>query len=63
MNTWCAGQGLERGGLLRLGTAWELALAWYHNRMAPDWERLSRNEVQALFQSLGMTGSFWNLSG
>ncbi len=34
-----------------------------HNRMSPDWRRRTPEEAQAVFDSLGLTGPFWKLSG
>ena len=49
------------GGILSLDTAWQLAKAWYHDRLDPAWQRKTLEEAQALFAELGMTGSFWEL--
>ena len=49
------------GGILTLDTAWQLALAWYHDRLDSAWQRKPLKEAQALFTGLGMTDSFWEL--
>jgi hypothetical protein len=41
--------------------AWDLAVAWYRDRLAPDWRRRTPAEVQALFTELGLTDPFWRL--
>ena len=40
---------------------WQLADAWYRNRMSPDWHRRTPAEAEALFAELGLTGNFWRL--
>lgn len=44
-----------------LAVAWRLALAWYADRLDPDWRRRTLSEVQALFAGLGLVGEFWRL--
>jgi hypothetical protein len=39
----------DDGGMLTLDTAWQLAKAWYHDRLDPSWRRKSLQEVQQLF--------------
>lgn len=41
-------------------TTWALARAWYHDRLSPDWRRPARDEIIALFTSLGLTGPAWS---
>ena len=41
---------------------WELARAWYPDRLRPDWKRRSPQEAQAVFESIGLTGDFWQLT-
>jgi hypothetical protein len=63
VQAWCSEQGLPLGGLLSLDTAWRLAQAWYHDRLEPLWLRKTLEEAKRLFTELGMTSSFWDLSG
>ena len=42
--------------------AWDLAQKWYGNRLEPDFRRPTIDEAQAIFASVGLTGSFWKLS-
>jgi len=39
----------------------ELAVAWRHDRLAPDWQPHSREQNQAILGSVGLTGAFWQL--
>ncbi len=54
---------MERGAVLPLEQAWELAVEWYHDRLRSDWRRRSKGEVQRMFARLGLTSSFWSLEG
>jgi len=42
-------------------TCWELAQRWYKGRIERDWQRLSAEQAQALFDSLGLEGEFWRI--
>jgi hypothetical protein len=59
---WCHNRGLPHGGILTLEQLWELATAWYTNRMAPDWRRRTAQEAEAVFEGIGLTGAFWRLT-
>ena len=72
-DNWLAARGLTHGATLSVVQQWNLARAWYgdqrgagsagpHNRMSPDWRRRTPEEAEALLDSLGLTGPFWNLS-
>jgi len=51
-----------RGGTLTLDQTWKLAQAWYgEDRRDPKWRRKTLQEATALFEEIGMTGSFWQL--
>ena len=39
----------------------ELAHAWWHDRLAPDWRPRTREQNQAVLDGLGLTGAFWRL--
>ena len=58
---WLARHGYGRGALLSLDQVWGLALAWYRDKLSPDWRRHTPEEAQAAFASLGLTGDFWRL--
>lgn len=48
--------------MLSLEQVWWLAGAWFHaDRGAPEWRRPTVDEVESVFASLGLTGSFWRL--
>ena len=56
---WLAGR--EPGETIPVVKLSELAHAWYTDRLAPDWLPRTREQNQAIFDSLGLTGEFWRL--
>jgi len=60
---WCTAAGHAVGAVLSLAQAWQLARAWFADRLAPTWRRRTSAETQAVFDALGLRGSFWRLSG
>lgn len=61
MRRWGDARGRGLGGVLSLEQAWQLAQAWYHDRLSPTWRRKAPDEVRALFGELGLTEPFWSL--
>ena len=41
----------------------ELAHAWYHDRLVPDWRPHTPAKNQAILDRLGLVGDFWRLPG
>lgn len=58
---WCSQWSQPRGATLTIDQAWQLAGAWYGNKMEPDWRRATLDETETLLGRLGLTGPFWNL--
>ncbi len=56
---WLAGR--EPGATTSVTKLSELAHAWWDNRLAPDWRPHTRDQNQAILDSLGLTGEFWRL--
>jgi hypothetical protein len=52
----------EPGAIFPAGRLWRLARVWYGDRLQPDWTPRSRDEHQALLESVGLTGEFWRLA-
>ena len=40
----------------------ELAHAWWHDRLAPDWTPRTREQNAAILERLGLAGEFWRLA-
>jgi hypothetical protein len=61
IDSWCTFRELPRGGTMSPEQCWQLAHAWYGDKLSPDWRRKTLDEAEALLASIGLTGSFWNL--
>jgi hypothetical protein len=57
--TWLAGR--PPGTSMSLTEICDLAHAWWGNRLTPDWRPRTRDESQAILDSLGLSGPFWQL--
>jgi hypothetical protein len=53
--------GREPGATISVAKLSELAQAWWHDRLDPDWRPHTREQNQAILESLGLTGDFWRL--
>ena len=58
---WLAGR--EPGATITVTKLSELAHAWYHDRLDPDWRPHTREQNQAILDRLGLAGEFWRLPG
>lgn len=61
IDRWCQAHGLERGATLKQEDGWQLARAWYTEKLKPEWRRHTLEEAEALLAKVGLTGAFWNL--
>ena len=61
IDRWCTQWNQLRGATLTIDQAWELAAAWYRNKMDPGWRRASVDETENLLERVGLTGPFWSL--
>ena len=60
VNQWCRARGLPRRPLVSLSQLWDLALAWYRDRLSPSARRPGPEEMQAIFARIGLEGPFWD---
>ncbi|HEX6506103.1 MAG TPA: hypothetical protein VF221_00575, partial [Chloroflexota bacterium] len=58
---WRNPRGLPPDGTMSLATMWQLADAWYRDRLDPAWRRQTGGAAETLFAQLGLTGDFWRL--
>jgi hypothetical protein len=58
---WAERQGNSLGATLTPEQGWRLAKAWYDDRLSPGWKRKTPEEAQAVFDSIGLAGAFWQL--
>lgn len=49
----------ERGAVLSLGQLWQLARAWYHDRLDPAFRGRTLDEAGEIFAAAGLEGPFW----
>lgn len=62
IDAWCARHDRPRGGVVGVAQLHELAQHWYGDRLARDWRPRSTAQSQAILESVGLTGSFWQLT-
>jgi len=55
--------GRPAGATTTVTTLADLAEAWWHDRLAPDWRPRTPAQSQAILDRLGLTGDFWQLPG
>jgi hypothetical protein len=60
LNSWCAAHHHPRRPTATLHQLWQLAVAWYSNRLNPDAVRPDVNEIRHIFARIGLTDSFWD---
>ena len=53
--------GREPGATISITKLNELAHAWWHDRLEPDWQPHTRAQNQEILEGLGLTGAFWRL--
>jgi hypothetical protein len=59
---WLDATGYDAGATISAQKLWDLAAAWWGDRLAPDWRPHTREQNQAILDSLGLTGPFWQLA-
>jgi hypothetical protein len=60
VNRWCEARDLPRRPLISLDQLWQLAVAWYANRLTVESRRPGSNEMAEVFACIGLTGPFWD---
>jgi hypothetical protein len=63
IDRWCTFRGLSRGGTMSVAQCWQLARAWYGDKLSPDWRRKTLDEAEAMLAAIGLTDPFWSLRG
>jgi hypothetical protein len=58
---WLESTAHEPGATIPSAKLWELAHAWWSDRLSPEWRPRTREESQAILDRLGLTGEFWQL--
>jgi hypothetical protein len=60
VDEWCRAHDLPKRPLVSLEQLWQLAVAWYENRLSPDARRPRPAEMRQIFAEVGLTGPFWD---
>ena len=58
---WAEEHGYAPGRTISGTKLWELAEAWWGDRLSPDWRPHTCEQNQAILDGLGLTGPFWQL--
>jgi hypothetical protein len=59
LTRWLAGR--PAGATIAIAKLAELATAWWSDRLAADWQPHTREQNQAILDSLNLRGEFWRL--
>ena len=59
VTAWLAGR--PGGATISIMKLAELAVAWWTDRLDPEWQPHSLEQNQAILDRLGLTGDFWRL--
>jgi len=60
VNRWCGLRNVPRRPLIARDQLWQLAVAWYSNRLTPEARRPMGREIRQIFDDLGLTDPFWH---
>lgn len=58
---WRTVRDLPPGGTMTPAQCWQLAEAWYADKLSPDWRRKTLEEAEATLATIGLTEPFWKL--
>ena len=61
VDRWCSFRNMPCGGTMSPQQCWQLAQAWYADKVSPEWRRKSLEEAEAVLAGIGLTGPFWRL--
>jgi hypothetical protein len=57
---WCRERGVHPRPLVTVPQLWQLATAWYSNRLDADARRPGPDEIRAIFARIGLADPFWD---
>ncbi len=62
LNEWLESKkAAPRGAVLSVNQLWELSQRWYHNRLSLEYHGRTIEQVQKIFEELGLTLAFWQV--
>jgi hypothetical protein len=59
IDNWLGGR--APGATITIRQLCDLAQAWWGDRLDPEWQPHTREQNQAILETLGLTGEFWRL--
>jgi hypothetical protein len=59
VDRWLAGR--RKGAVIPATKLAELAVAWWGDRLSPQWEPHTREQNEAILDRVGLTDPFWRL--
>jgi hypothetical protein len=62
VDRWCDRHGIERGEVVLIEQVWSLGRAWYARHADPDWRKWTGAEAAAIFEGVGLRGTFWRFA-
>jgi hypothetical protein len=60
VSAWCRSRGVTANPVVRMDQLWHLAVTWYGSRLEADSRRPAPAEMRGIFESIGLTGDFWD---
>ena len=60
LDDWCQAHHHPRRPTATLPQLWQMAVAWYANRLTPDARRPAASEIRQIFGRIGLTDPFWD---
>jgi hypothetical protein len=60
VDEWCETRRLPRRPTATLPQLWQMAEAWYANRLSSEARRPDAEEIRRIFARIGLTDAFWD---
>jgi hypothetical protein len=60
LNEWCTAGQRPRRPTATLPQLWQMAVAWYSNRLSAEARRPDSHEIRQIFARIGLTDPFWD---
>jgi hypothetical protein len=60
LDKWCKASQLSRQPTATLPQLWQMAMAWYANRLSAQARRPDADEIRQIFAGIGLTDAFWD---
>ena len=60
LDEWCTAHQHPRRSSATLPQLWQMAVAWYANRLSAEAHRPDSSEIRQIFARIGLTDTFWD---